>query len=77
MGWRDEKRDLRSEVIHGVVMQVLNKSILFAVQGEPDDTIYIPISVIVEPSADDLEIDDDIDIVVDKWWYDVNAERFE
>lgn len=76
MGWRDEKHDLRSEVMHGDVMQVLNKSILFAIQGETDDTIYIPLSVIVEPSVDDLEIEDDIDLIVEKWWYDKNEERF-
>lgn len=77
MGWQDERRDFRSEVIHGDVVQQTQDAFHLAIRGEPDDMIWIPKSVLVDPDPHDLKNEDGQDLEVEKWWFDKNWERFD
>lgn len=74
MGWQDKRRDFCTCVIHGDIIEVRPASFLFAVQGEPDETIWIPQSVIVDGMIEESE---DIDLEVEQWWYREHEEKFE
>lgn len=60
-------------VIHGDIIEERRNSLLFAINGDPDDTIFVPLSVVLEREPDETE---DIDILVETWWYNKNEERF-
>ena len=62
------------ECISGDIVEVREQSILFAINSDPDDTIFIPLSVILE--GDIEKAHDNEDILVDGWWYQKNIERF-
>jgi hypothetical protein len=63
------------EVIHGDIINVTEKAVLFAIDSDPDDTIWIPRSVITD-SEDSLEICDDVDMLVEAWFHRKHKERF-
>ena len=62
------------EVISGDIVEVKENSILFAINGDPDDTIFIPKSIVLE--GDIEEAHDNEDILIEGWWYIKNIERF-
>jgi hypothetical protein len=63
-----------SQSISGDIIKVRDLSILFAIDGDPDDTIWIPRSVIKEG---DIEEDDGVDLLIESWWYAKHRERFD
>jgi hypothetical protein len=63
------------ETLSGDIVDVRDASILWAINGDPDDTIWIPKSVILEGDID--EPHDDEDILVEGWWYIKNSERLD
>lgn len=76
------------QLIHGDIIEEKGKAFLFAIDGEADDTIYIPKSVVMEPTADEIELElskladehgclEGISILVKCWWFEDNSERFD
>lgn len=63
------------EAIHGDIVNVTDKAVLFAIDSNPDDTIWIPRSVITD-SEDSIEIADDVDMLIESWFYKKHEERF-
>lgn len=66
------------KIVHGDVIESRDKSIHLAIDGDPDDTIWIPMSVIREGIKEAIEEEDfsDIDLLVDTWWFNLHSERF-
>lgn len=66
------------KIVHGDVIESRDKSIHLAIDGDPDDTIWIPMSVIREGIKEAIEEEDfsDIDLLVDTWWFNLYSERF-
>ncbi len=62
------------EVVSGDIVELTDKAVLFAINGDPNNGIYIPKSVILEGDID--EPHDDEDLLVESWWYNKNVERF-
>lgn len=67
-----------TEVIHVGIVEKRRKATLVAYQCDPNETVWVPNSVIVDPPADDLkEGDDEIDIEVQQWWFDEHIRELE
>jgi hypothetical protein len=64
------------EAIHGSIIQVTEKAVLFAIDNDPDETIWIPRSVITD-SEDSIEECDDVDMLIESWFYSKHKGRFE
>lgn len=63
--------------VEGDIITTTEKSILLAIDGDHDNTIWIPRSVI-EESEDDLEgAIEDTSLLVASWWYDKNKKELE
>lgn len=60
--------------IAGDIIQVTDKSFLFAIDGDADDTIWIPLSVVEDG---EVEVDDEVELLISSWWYNKNNKRFE
>lgn len=60
--------------ISGDIIQKTDMAFLFAIEGDPDDTIWIPTSVVEDG---DVEVDDDVDLLITTWFYDEHAGRFD
>lgn len=67
--YRPRDEFIRTEVIHGDVIDKTGMAFLFAVQGDTETTIWIPLSVLVDPPPDELKLQDDIDLEVKQWWF--------
>jgi len=66
------------EAVCGDVVMTTELSILMAIDGDPDNTIWIPRKVIEEFVDGELaEGSEGIEILVSSWWYRKNEERFE
>lgn len=61
------------ETLSGDIVEVREASIMWAINGDSDDIIFIPKSVILEGDVD--EAHDDEDILVEGWWYNKNIDR--
>lgn len=62
------------KAISGDIVDTSPSAILFAISGDPDDTIWIPKSVVLEGEADEPE--DEVDLLIEAWWYNQHEERF-
>lgn len=67
------------KTVHGDIVETKSKSLHFAINSDPDDTIWIPISVVKEGLDEAIAEEDldDIDLLVESWWYNLYSERFE
>lgn len=60
--------------ISGDIIQTTNNAFLFAIDGDPDETIWIPNSVVEEG---DIEIDDGVDLLISTWFWEKHSKRFD
>lgn len=66
------------KTVNGDIIESRDKSIHLAIDGDPDDTIWIPVSVIRE-GLDEALADEDldgVDLLVETWWFNLHSERF-
>lgn len=61
------------QTISGDIIETSSKAFLFAIDGDPDDTIWIPKSVVTEG---EIEVEDRVDLQVEEWYYEQYEERF-
>ena len=61
------------KAISGDIVEASASAILFAIGGDPDDTIWIPKSVVLEGET---EPEDEVDLLIESWWYNQHEERF-
>ena len=65
--------------VEGDIIRTTDEAILLAVDGDPDNTIWIPKSVVEEYDAfkDLEEPEDEVGLLIETWFYQKNRKVFD